>query len=191
MNILFFDTETTGIPDWKVPSDSEHQPHMVQLAALLYDDEKQNVMQEIDLIIRPDGWVIPDEVVDIHGINTEYAARVGIPEQTALQVFIDLWRKCDLRVAHNTTFDNRIIRIALKRYMPDAVPDEVWKDRDLFCCTLQRAKKLMGGNSGHTLAEAYAHFTGGELTDGHSARADTEACMELYLAMRGQEAEAA
>nr|WP_299241463.1 hypothetical protein [uncultured Halomonas sp.] len=37
--ILFFDTETTGLPDWKVPSDSEHQPHLVQLAAVLADDD--------------------------------------------------------------------------------------------------------------------------------------------------------
>ena len=38
MNLaLFYDTETTGLPDFKAPSEAQHQPHIVQLAALLVD----------------------------------------------------------------------------------------------------------------------------------------------------------
>ena len=182
--ILPFDTETTGIPNWKIPSESEEQPHIVQLAAILCDGDTGDISEELDVIVKPDGWVIPDEAAEIHGITTEKAMDEGIPEAEALERFMALYGKCGLRVAHNTTFDNRIIRIALKRYTPDLIPDEVWKDKESYYCTLMNARKIMGGKSGHTLAEAYAHFTGKELENAHTAMADARACMEIYFAMK-------
>ena len=33
MNLVCaYDTETTGLPDWKNPSDSHHQPHLSAIA---------------------------------------------------------------------------------------------------------------------------------------------------------------
>lgn len=37
--IFAFDTETTGLPDFRARSADPSQPHIVQLALLLYDDE--------------------------------------------------------------------------------------------------------------------------------------------------------
>ncbi|MCK5640646.1 MAG: 3'-5' exonuclease, partial [Gammaproteobacteria bacterium] len=97
---------------------------------------------------------------------------------------LGLYGQCDLRVAHNTTFDNRIIRIALKRYMRDLIADDEWKDRELYFCTHINSKKIMGGKSGQTLEEAYKHFTGNVLEGAHNAMVDTLACMEIYWAMQ-------
>lgn len=113
----------------------------------------------------------------------------GIPEAEALERFMGLYAKCHLRVAHNTTFDNRIIRIALKRHMPDLIPDDVWKDKSTYFCTLMKARKIMGGSKGHTLAEVYSHFTGKELKDAHTAMADAKACMKIYFKMKDMEEE--
>jgi len=95
-------------------------------------------------------------------------------------MYIDMWEKCDLRIAHNTTFDNRIIRIGLKRYFSKLIPDEVWKDRELYYCTFMKFKKLIGGKSGHTLEDAYRYFTGKELEGAHDAMVDVKACMTVY-----------
>lgn len=73
-NILFFDTETTGIPDFKSPSDAPHQPHLVEVAALVIDEDTRQVINGFHSMVRPDGWTIPDEVAAIHGITTERAA---------------------------------------------------------------------------------------------------------------------
>lgn len=189
--ILCFDTETTGIPNWQIPSESEGQPHLVQLGAILCDAETGDVKEELDVIIKPDGWIIPDEMAEIHGITTEIAMEKGIPEAEALEKFMGLIAKCGLRVAHNTTFDNRIIRIALKRYMPDLIPDDVWKDKSGYYCTLMNARKIMGGKSGHTLEEAYLHFTGKKLENAHTAMADAKACMEIYFAIKNQQSQEA
>lgn len=179
--ILFFDTETTGLPLWKDPSDHPDQPHMVQLAAVLADPESREIIDKMDAIIKPDGWVIPDDVAAIHGITTERALEDGIPEAEALDMFLAMYARCGLRVAHNTTFDNRIVRIAMKRYRPDAVTDDQWKDKSGYHCTMVEHSKKHGGKW-PTLIELYKHHTGMDLTDAHSAMADTLACMDCYFA---------
>lgn len=178
--IICFDTETTGLPDWKSPSEAEHQPHLVQLAAHLVDTESWKVIQSMDVIIRPDGWEIPEEVSAIHGITTEYAKQVGIPEKLALDMFLELWGG-RLQVAHNTTFDRRIIRIATKRYSSDDVCDS-WHQAD-YSCTMVGARKVMGGKQ-PTLGEAYKYFTGEELQDAHTAIADVNACLAVYKSIK-------
>lgn len=184
MILLPFDTETTGIPDWKTPSDDPGQPHIVQLGAILYNEETGDIASSLDIIVRPDGWVIPDECINVHGITNERAMDEGVSEQEALEAFMAMYDQCDLRLAHNTTFDNRIIRIALKRYQPDRVSDEEWKDRQRYYCTLMNAKRDMGGNRGHTLGECLLHYCGRQHEDAHSALPDAQACLDIYLAQQ-------
>lgn len=193
---LFFDTETTGLPDWKVPSDSDHQPHLVQLAAILADADTRREIGSLDLIIKPDGWEIPDEVAEIHGITTDHAKAVGVDESLAVSMFLDLWNGAG-RVAHNRTFDQRIIRIATKRYFDEATIER-WADKDAFDDTMLIAKPIMElppkgkyGWKAPKLSEAYEHFIGKPLADAHSAMADTRACMELYWALLDHQAKAA
>ena len=81
MNIaLVYDTETTGLPLFREPSESPAQPHLVQLGASLVDLDTRSVLSSIDVIVKPDGWTIPDEVAAIHGITNEKAMDLCIPE---------------------------------------------------------------------------------------------------------------
>ena len=63
---IFFDTETTGVPrNYKAPSsDTSNWPRMVQLGWILMDGEGNKLSQK-DYIIRPDGYIIPDDAVRI------------------------------------------------------------------------------------------------------------------------------
>lgn len=188
--ILFFDTETTGLPDWKSPSDAEHQPHLVQLAAILADADTREEISSFDLIVSPDGWVIPEEVTAIHGIDIYYALRVGLPEPLVLDAFMSLWRNIEtVRVAHNKTFDQRIIRIAAKRYSREYIQDQ-WADKDSHACTMRMYQKLFGGKN-VKLIDAYMQATGKVLENAHSALADTRACMAVYWWLLDQQAEQA
>ena len=73
-DVLFFDTETTGIPErsWEWHTDIDKYPHVVQMAWLHGCKVETH-------IIRPDGWEIPEETVAVHGITTEYALEHGEP----------------------------------------------------------------------------------------------------------------
>ncbi len=174
------DTESTGIPDWKIPSDDPTQPHLVQLAAHQVDLDTFEIHQSMDVIIRPEGWEIPQVTVDVHGITFEKAMDVGISEKLAVEMFLDLWNGSH-RIAFNTTFDNRIIRIATKRYFPEDVQTR-WKEGEYFC-TMINARKIMGGKV-PTLAEAYKYFTGKEMVNAHQAMADNNASWEIYKAIK-------
>jgi len=177
--IFFFDFETTGFPEWSKPSGDDCQPHIVQLATLVVD-EKQNIIQSMDVIVRPEGWEIPKETVEIHGITTGYASDVGISEKLAVEMFLSMWNG-NLQVAYNTTFDRRIARIGTKRYFPEDVQLS-WKE-GVYECAMIASRKIIGGKY-PTLAEAYKHFTGKDLVDVHSAMADTKACMEIYFSIK-------
>lgn len=190
--IIFYDTETTGLPNWSVPSEDESQPHLVQLGFVVCNADTKEVIKEVEVIIKPEGWVIPEEVAAIHGITTDKALEVGISEIDAIQMLLDeyLIYSAD-RVAHNKTFDQRIIRIGLKRYGYSAEVIEQWADKDSHHCTMTMAKPLMQllpknryGFKSPKLEEAYEHYTGKKLENAHTALADAKACMEIYFAIK-------
>lgn len=187
-NILPFDTETTGLPSWKTPSGGDDQPHIVQIAAHVVNANTREITQSLNVIIKPDGWVIPDETIEVHGITNEYAHDVGISEKLAFEMLLSMNEVCSLRIAHNTTFDNRLVRIGTKRYFSEQT-QESWKESPYFC-TMMNARKIMGGKN-PKLEAAYKHFTGEELENAHTAMADTNACIAVYWGIKDHLAEEA
>lgn len=187
--VVFFDTETTGLPLWQEPSDSEGQPHLTQLAAIVADAETKEVLASIDLTIRPDGWVIPAELVELNGLTTEYCAAVGVSEKLAVDLFFELVSNADLIVAHNSSFDQRIIRIAMKRYGYSDADLIEWAAKDKHFCTMRESKEIVGALTDKgslknpNLSEAYQYFYGEGFEGAHTALADATACMKVYWAL--------
>jgi DNA polymerase-3 subunit epsilon len=195
---FFYDTETTGLPDWSTPSEAPHQPHLVQLAAILVDPSTREIVQSIDLIVRPDAWEIPTEVSDIHGITTERALDEGVSEMAAVSMLMELWAGRRVRIGHNESFDARILRIALKRYFTDDIAEE-WKAGAAQCtarlatpiCALPPTEKMKAARRFHhktpNLTEAYKVITGRDLEDAHSAMPDVLACKDIYFGIADRE----
>lgn len=191
---LFFDTETSGLPLFDQPSEHQDQPHIVQLGARLVDIDSRRAISTLDVVIRPDGWTIPDEVAAVHGITTEHAIAVGVSESMALGMLLELWSRAEFRVAHNEQFDARIVRIALHRF--DEAELDAWK-AGAAECTARLATPIMklpptermrqaGRNHPKTpnLGEAFRFFTGREHEGAHSALVDVDACMAVWFAIK-------
>jgi DNA polymerase-3 subunit epsilon len=196
---LFYDSETTGLPLFSKPSEDPGQPHIVQLAAALVDLDTRQTIASFDVIARPDGWTIPDEVSAIHGITTEHAQRVGIPEALAVDMLLELWQRAYVRIGHNESFDARIVRIAhmrLRGQIRSAVIPDAWKGAQAQCTALQSTPicklpptdkmRAAGINRWKTanLGEAYLHFTGKPLDGAHSAMNDVQGCMAVYFGIK-------
>lgn len=197
--LLAYDTETTGLPAYKDPSDAPHQPHIVQLAAKVVDLDTRLPVSQMNVIIKPNGWIIPAEVSAIHGITTERAMDEGIDEREAVEQFLSMWRPNPetflRRIGHNESFDARIVRIATKRYF-DAVTQTMWKGGDALC-TARMASPIMsmpattamkksGRNFPKTpkLSEAYEYFMNKPLEGAHDAMNDVDACLAVYFAIQ-------
>jgi DNA polymerase-3 subunit epsilon len=194
MNIaLAYDCETTGLPDFKAPSESVHQPHIVQLGARLVDLDTRDIISTLDVVIRPDGWTIPDDVSAIHGITTERAQQVGVGEGLALGLLLDMWERATVRIGHNESFDARIVRIAQHRFSDPRI--DAWKGAPARCTQIMATpilklpptpKMLAAGftkNKSANLGEAYEFFTGRKLEGAHRALADVDACMAVFFAV--------
>ncbi len=194
---LFFDTETQGLPLFNEPSEHPDQPHIVQLAGLLVDLDTRRTIASMDVIIRPDGWTIPDEVAAIHGITTEHAMDVGIAEDLAVEMFMALWSGRMLG-GHNEAFDRRIVRIAQHRFhehFSDQQRDD-WKACKAHCTQilstpilkLPPTAKMVAARRNHhksaNLGEAYQHFMGKPLENAHSALADARAALDVFFAIQ-------
>lgn len=188
---IFYDTETTGLPDWSQPSEAPHQPHIVQLAAQLVNLDTRHVISSMDVIIRPDGWTIPEEVAAVHGITTEMALDLGVPEHLAIEMFMGMWSN-RLRIAHNEQFDARILRIWLMRHFSEAMADEFKVGQAQ--CTARMSTKILAlpptekmkaarrfHNKTPNLGEAYEYFTGKPLSGAHNAMVDVDACKVVYF----------
>lgn len=200
MNLNVFDTETTGLPQFRQPSEHPCQPHLVEIAALLYSDDG-TLVDSFDAIIKPEGWVSEPLALAAHGITHEMAMDLGIPERDALDRYMEFHARVDLLGAHNRQFDDRILRIALKRYRPELA--EAHQRAPGFCtCDASTdivnlpptAKMLAAGfrkPKKPNVAEALKYFTGDDHQGAHRARADAEACARIYFAIKAREAVAA
>lgn len=178
---LFFDTETTGKADFKNKSDSTNQPRIVQLAALLTEDDGLE-RGSLNIIIKPDGWTISAEVAAVHGITQEIADRCGIPLLGPLNVFSWMCKQANELIAHNIDFDLLIVGHEFKRAakpFPELKP----------FCTMHATTNIckLPGNYGKykwpKLSEAYKHFFKEDLQNAHDAMADVRGCARIYFAL--------
>lgn len=177
---LLFDTETTGLPAHHDPSDAPHQPHIVQLAAVLIDTDLDfKPVSSINLIVKPDGWDVPDEAAQIHGITTEYAETWGLPEREVVAMLLEMWQKGEQRWAFNEPFDARIVRIALKRYGWPEEWLEAWRHARRNCVMRRAADRLTNGGKTIKLTKAYEMVFEREMPEAHTAMGDVKASLAL------------
>ena len=193
--ILVFDTETTGLPDFKARSNDPKQPHLVQIALIRYADDGTEARAKT-LIVKPNGWIISPEVTAIHGISHERAMDEGVPENEAVAAYIMSQAVCSLRVAHNTPFDDRIIRIAMTRCGVERDFIEAIEKRTAFdTCTAAKPimklpptdRQIAAGFTGYkspNLGECIRHFFDEDLPGAHDALVDARACARIYFKIR-------
>jgi len=184
-NILFFDTETTGLPK------GGHDPRIIQLAALLCSSDGLEIAQ-LNLITIPSGaWVMQPDAQAVHGKSEAFVRSRGIPIRMALDRFHAMVDQVGTVVAHNLPFD-------YQRYVRelDGGPDHILPKNRV--CTMQAAtpicqlpptEKMIKWGRGNqhkspNLTEAHQFFYVHGFDGAHDALADVRACRDVYFALK-------
>ena len=182
---LIFDTETTGLPKkWKAPiSDTDNWPRCIQIAWQLHD-EMGKLIEHHDFLIKPEGFNIPYDAEQIHGISTQLANENGIRLAEGLKLFNKVLSKTKFVVGQNVKFDLNIMGCEFFRL---GIATELNNLPVLDTCTEKTALlcQIPGGRGGRfklpTLTELYQKLFKNPFDEAHNATADVEATTRCFL----------
>ena len=182
---LVYDTETTGFFS-NLPLGDPSQPCVVQLAFQLYEDKK--LIMSFKTLIKPEFFnSIPREATNVHGITYEDCVKFGIPIKEAFRVFYYGFKKCDVIVAHNISYDTKAMKSTLLKLK---APDDFIADFEnkKQYCTMMNAINVLklprGRGSGYkypNLNECVEYFFKRSVVGAHDSMVDCQECANVYF----------
>ena len=182
---LFFDTETTGLPkNYKAPaSDTKNWPRMVQIAWMRYT-KTDDLIDSKMYIIKPEGYTIPKEASDVHGITTDRALAEGVDLTSVLNEFREEMIGSRVLIAHNISFDEKIVGAEFIRKKIESIPNKLsridtMKEATDYC--------QLPGNYGYkwpNLTELHTKLFGKAFEGAHDALADVKACADCFFELK-------
>ncbi|HNP07351.1 MAG TPA: PHP domain-containing protein, partial [Cyclobacteriaceae bacterium] len=184
---LIFDTETTGIPHNKTApiTDLDNWPRLVQLAWQLHDN-KGGLLSQHSYIIQPDGFDIPFNAEQIHGISTKRAQEEGIQLSEVMKAFIKDLDRTKLLVGHNIEFDINIIGA---EYIRQSLQPDFFLSLERLDTGIASTEycQLKGGIGGRLkmprLNELHQKLFGKDIEDAHDAAYDVDATARSFFGL--------
>lgn len=185
MKYFFFDVETTGkILDYKDKNIANHSnfPRIVQIAYIVTDNIGTELVKQ-EHIIKPNGFIIPNEVIAIHGVSNEIANSKGIDLEIVLKELLLHINYCDTIVCHNVNFDLFVLAAEYSR-MQITQPN-----RKLKICTMETTQEFVGLKNSYgykfpKLQELHKKLFGSEFDKAHNALADIQATKNCFFELK-------
>jgi DNA polymerase-3 subunit epsilon len=185
---LAFDTETTDVPRPHLEPDHLAQPHLLQFAAVLFN-ENGIELDRLFTMVRPGrGALLSSHAYAAHGITLEEAFHRGIEASEVFRWFASASKRSSCIVGHNVEFDLRIMAIVAARLGKTG-----WSAPTQTFCTMTQSTplvnlpptlRMMAAGRYHpkspSLSECVRHFFGEEHRDAHDAAADVRACIRIF-----------
>jgi DNA polymerase III epsilon subunit-like protein len=193
--ILFFDTETTGLPN-KKPALDPNQARLIQLGAILASPEGE-ILHTINTLVQIGDATINPYALAAHGITAKQANEEGLHPKEVFEQFHRLSDSAECLVCHNHNFDFNIIKLTAQQITgyyedptdPDIMLSEI-EDLPFYCTMVQATefcalpKKRGSGFKYPKLMELYSILFEKEFSGAHDAMADVTATMECFFELK-------
>jgi DNA polymerase III epsilon subunit-like protein len=159
MSYIVFDTETSGLMDFKRPADAPGQPRVCEFAGIKVD--ASGIIEGVfHRFVKPDGWEITDEAADINGLTTDFLREQGVPIEEVLDWYSDNILAGRSVVAFGAQFDCKMMRSELRL----ADRDDLFERTPNIC--LMRSARPFAKQIGRELIKAGGNNKGWpKLTD--------------------------
>ena len=182
---LFFDTETTGLPKRRnAPvTDIHNWPRLVQIAWMFCDEYGRNINSECH-IVKPDGFVIPFDAQNIHGISNEKAHKEGKDLRYVLDRFSDAISRSSYLIAHNMEYDYSVVGSEFIRNRMNNKLDQINK-----ICTMKSTTNYckIPNNYGYkwpSLIELHYTLFNQVFQERHNADYDVSMCAKCFFELK-------
>jgi hypothetical protein len=200
--VLFIDLETTGLPiinkekntnikqEEKYPDYRKNEfydeARIVQFGWIYledfdytYDIKPENILTRI---VKPDGFIIPEESIQIHKITNEISNEKGQSIKKCIKKFKNIFNEVDYIIGYNIYFDINVLLNELNRC---GIKNSIKKIKNLIInnkllCIGELASQYKGYKSGMPKqTKIYAELIGKNLENAHNAQYDICGTIEL------------
>lgn len=179
---LIIDTETSGLPNYKLPADDPAQPRLAAATFVTCGPDLTAPGVACTMLIKPDGWVLEDEAAIVNGLTMDRLQAEGLPVLMALTTYTNLIDEGYAVGAFGAQFDCKVLRGELRR----AGIDDRFEKTKNFCAmrkSMGIVKKLNGKGGWPSLKDACAHF--GINNEGpHTSAGDAMACLQVMQKLK-------
>ena len=184
VRVLFFDSETTGLPmmteRFVFPHykelDKYNSCRLIELGYIITDEGTDHIREtkKYNSLVIP-----PCEITnsEIHGITTEEATLKGNTLTQVLSTFIEDLSTVDLIVAHNIEFDLNVVCSELFRNARFTEASTLFDKPKM--CTMEISRKKYGYR--RKLCDLYEELSDQNWKQTHRAMDDAEKCKECYF----------
>lgn len=120
--VMIFDVETTGLVPPKLNvrnltlEQLKEMPHIIQISWAIYNVVSNRIESTYNAYIHlPEQVPLTERITEITGITRDILHEKGQPIVPVLELFYTTYLKCDMVVAHNIDFDQRMVYIETAR----------------------------------------------------------------------------
>lgn len=185
MKFLFVDTETSGLCNMRTPYNKETLfsvwPFLTEISWIVAESEDLkdfNILKSKSTLIKPRKEFTEDKYPGEVAVKTgiSYLSLLsGLESSEVLKEFFDDLTKVDYVVAHNSTYDMKVIKAEVLRLgWNNHMRICPWIDTCYYGYQLIKGKQVNGRAKYPTLSELYQRVTGKILDSAHRADADVK-----------------
>lgn len=179
---LILDTETSSLPDYKMPADHPDQPRLAAITMIICDANLE-ATSTYTRFIKPDGWVLDPGAAAVNKLTLERLEAEGVRVDEVLNMYTAYIDQGFAVAAFGAQFDCKIMRGELRR----ALIDDRFEKTKNFCIMRKspRVKKLNGKGGWPGLVDICAHY-GIDLSDAHTSLGDAMAALQVMRRLKAE-----